>query len=246
MAKPILIIHPKDNTTRFLNRIKNHLINNFQSTVHHFNIQYSELSHNQCLSSIKVLSKGSTVIFLGHGRSNSLYGSKAPYYDNSLVSSEAMLESPNKFFGKETFIDINNIDVFRDLNVFCLACNSNAQIAKSAISKGTICYIGFGDIPTSTEELDKSIKQHNVSLNKIISNIKTEINYIIKKSLEISIRNNNDFEQLFHLIRFISNQRISFILTQKKFLKERYIIADYIYFFKNEMKIYGDIKSKII
>ena len=247
MHKPILIIQPKDKSTKFLDRIKNYIVHNFEDSVDHFNIQYSDYSHSQCIVRIKEHKKNGLIIFLGHGRSDSLYGSKAPDYDKSLISPDAIVEFPEKYYGKEIFINSSNIDVFEGKNVFCLACNSNDKIAKEAILKGTKCFVGFGDIPSSKEELKRSgIAETKFSSSEIVKEFKTEINYIVKKSLEISIQKNYSLDQLCDIIRFITSQRIADILVNKKHLKSRKIVADYLYLFKSEMKIYGDKKQRLL
>lgn len=247
MPKPILIIHPKDQTTKFLDKIKNHIVNNFGESVHHFNIQFSDSSHTQCLEKIEKHKENGLIIFLGHGRSDSLYGSKAPHYGNEFISPDAIFEFPEKYYGKDIFIDSSNIEVFKGKNVFCLACNSNGAIAKQAIENGTKCFLGFGDIPSSNEELKKQGETGlGTSLSEITKELKTEINYIVKKSLEISIRESYSFEQLKEIIRFITNQRIADLLVNKKHIKTRNKLVDYLYLFKSDIKIFGDKKQKVV
>jgi len=246
MPKPILIIHPRDNTTRFLNRVKNHLVYDYHEIVHHFNIQYSDSSHNECLERIVKHQESGLILFFGHGRSDSLYGSKAPLYDQ-LVSEDAVLEQPEKYYGKEVFINEENAEAFKGKKVFCLACNSNSKLAQKIIDAGAITFLGFGDIPSSIKELKEQGESDNlVSLERMVRELKTEYNYIIKKSLGLAILNSFTFEQLYDMIRFISNQRISDILVNKSHLKERRRIADYLYNFKSEMKIYGDKAAPLI
>jgi len=241
MSKPILIIHPNDKTTKFLNRIKNHLVNNFFQKTHHFNIQYSNQSHDDCLERINSHQANGLIIFLGHGRSDSLYGSKAPFYDNDFVSSDAKEEFPEKYYGKEIFINDSNIKAFKNKHIFCLSCNSNEKISKDAINRGAVSFIGFGDIPSSESEInDYKIDQNIYSIARITRIMKTEINYIFKRSLEILISDNLTFNQLYNLIVFIINQRITDILVNNKELKERYIITDMLYNLKRDMICLGD------
>jgi len=246
MLKPILIIHPKDKTTKFLDKIKNYIVNNFSEVVHHFNIQFSDISHTQCMERIDNHKENGFIIFLGHGKSNSLYGSIAPNYEAEFVSPDAKIENPDKYYGKEIFIDSSNISVFNGKNVFCLSCNSNGKIAREAIKNGAKCFLGFGDIPSSNGELKQNGESDiELSLSEITKEFKTEINYIIKKSLEIAINENSSFEQIKELIRFITNQRITNILINRKDLDSRKVLVDYLYSFKTEIKIFGDSKQKI-
>ncbi|WP_188466217.1 hypothetical protein [Bizionia arctica] len=185
---------------------------------------------------------------MGHGRSNYLYGAKGKLFDNAFISEDAKKEHPEDYFYKEEFITFDNIDSFKGKKIFCLTCNSNGKIGLEAIRKGAKVFLGFGDLPTSIEEL-KEQKEENkpgTSLAKIEKALKTEINYIIKKSITICIQKNQTFEQLVDLIRFITNQRISYYLVDQKKISERKLIANYLYDFKQGIVIYGNRKEKLI
>ena len=184
------------------------------------------------------------VIFFGHGKSDILCGSKGKYYDNLGFNNEVLfLENPRDYYYKETFIDKSNINIFKNKNIFCLSCNSNEKIANYAIDAGANSFIGFGNIPTSIEEFI-DLKYENVS-SDLVRNMKTEINYIIKTSLNLAIKNNSTIEQLGNNIIFFSNQRIADILVNQKKYKDRFILTDNIYLFKKEMKIFGNKNSKL-
>ena len=72
------------------------------------------------------------------------------------------------------------------------------------------------------------------------------INFIIKTSLAYCLANNSSFEQLLDVIKFITNQRLTDILMAQKNFKERYILADHLYFLKKEIKIFGNKSAKLI
>lgn len=242
--KPILIIHPKDKTTEFLDKIKDHLISSFSNQVHHFNIYPNDKSHNDCLERISIHPNKGIIIFLGHGRSDKLFGSKGSLYESKdFVSQEAIHENPDDYYYNDDFINSDNIDVFSSKKVFCLSCNSNNKVAEYAIDKGAFCFLGFGDIPTSKREFEERSK--NVS-NEIVAKMKTELNYIIKTSLTYSINKNYSFEQLQNIIQFITNQRLSDILINQKLFKERYLFVDYLYYLKKEILIFGNKKLKLL
>lgn len=243
--KQILIIHPNDKTTSFLDKIKNHLIGKFEGQVHHFNIQPNNQSHNECLERISSHAENGLIIFLGHGRSDKLFGSKGKSFESAeLVSELAKQENPEDFYCNDNFINKDNVSVFSGKKVFCLACNSNQKIAKYALEKGAKTFVGFGDIPTSREEFeDDGIG--NVS-NDIVKAMKTELNYIIKRGVEYGISNSYNFQQLQDFISFLINQRITEYLVEKKSCKERHLLTDYLYQLKRDITIFGDKKVRII
>lgn len=247
MQKLLLIIHPQDSTTAFLNKIKNHLNNELSEITHHYNIKLNDESHQSCLKNIIEHSEKGLILFMGHGRSDFLYGSKGKYY-GELVSEDAKKEHPEDYFHKEEFITINNIEVFNNKKVICLSCNSNGKIGSEAIKKGTKVFLGFGELPTSIEELKEQGEENKTgtSLSLIEKILKSEINYIIKQSIEYGIKNKHTFEQLYDFIRFITNQKIAFYLKNQNKIKERKIIVNYLYDFKKGIEIFGNKKESLI
>ena len=247
MSKKILIVHPYDKSTSFLDRIKSHLQSKFSDDCHYFNIKPQFASHKQCLLEINNFSGKGLILFMGHGKSNCLYGAKGDYYgtlENELVKEE----DPEKYFYEDNFINDQNINIFKGKKVISLSCNSNGQIGRKAIEFGAKAFLGFGDLPTSVGELEDKgeTSKTGISLSTVEQAIKTEINYIIKKSIEIGIVNKYSFVELVNLIHFISNQRISDYLVNQKKISERKLIANYIYDFKKEIKIYGNKNEKLI
>jgi hypothetical protein len=214
MDKKVLIVHPYDKSTRFLERIKNYLQAEFPEDSHYFNVKPNLKSHNQCLELIMDFSNNHLLLFMGHGKSNSLYGAKGDYY-GTLENNDVKSEKPDLYYYNDDYINLENIDVLKDKKVIVLSCNSNSQIGRKAVAKGAKVFLGFGDLPTSIAELEEKGEENKsgVSLSKIEQALKTEINDIVKKSIAISIKKNNTFTQLFDLICFVTNQKISHYLV---------------------------------
>jgi hypothetical protein len=185
---------------------------------------------------------------MGHGRSSYLQGARGRLFGNDFVSEDARQEHPEDYFDKEEFITVSNIDRFKGKKIFCLTCNSNGVIGREAVRKGAKVFLGFGDLPTSKEELEEQGEENGpgTSLASIEKVLKTEINYIVKRSIVIGIKKNLNFYQLTDLIRFITNQRIAFYLVDQKKIRERKIIANYLYHFKSGMIVYGNAEEKLV
>jgi hypothetical protein len=240
--KRILLIHPYDKSTLFLDRIKNHILLEFDQDVHYYSVKPNEESHIQCLNLIQTHPSKGLIIFLGHGRSDKLYGSKADDYSD-LISKDAALEFPEKYYYNDNFINEDNINVFNKKKVFCLACNSAEKIAQYAYEKGATTFLGFGDIPTSQIEF----KEKGYTVNEsIVGMIKGEFNYIIKSSLAYALRRNLSFDNLMHILHFITNQRITDLLIKQKDNRARYFLANQLYFFKKEAQIIGERNLKVL
>jgi hypothetical protein len=240
--KKILIVHPYDITTSFLESIASYLRSAFPDDIHYFSIEPNNPSHQQCLKRIGIHSSNGLIIFLGHGRSDKLYGSRGDeFYADA--SYDLIAAFPEKYYFNEDFIHQGNVDVLSGKKVFCLACNSNDKIAKYAYDKGVTSFLGFGDIPTSPEELMAIGLQNN---GKDIARLmQVELNYIIKRGLQICIENNSTFEQLQNIMEFIINQRITDYLINNKSLQDRYILANNLYSLKMNIKIKGNKQLRI-
>src|SRR5205085_3830294 len=172
VEKPILIIHPYDKTTFFLDKIKNSLIQRFGELIHHFNVHPNEVSHEDCLKRIASHPENGFIIFFGHGRTDKLYGSKGESFESGeFVSQEAKEQNPEAYYYNDNFIHEGNVEVFAGKKIFCLACNSNNKIATLSMQKGARSFLGFGDIPTSINEFEE--KKQRVT-SELIGKMKAE------------------------------------------------------------------------
>ena len=247
MDAQVLIIHPYDKSTSFLGRIKNHIQTEFPEHLHYFSIKPNTSSHNQCLKTIKDFSPDGLLLFMGHGKSNCLYGAKGDYYgtlENELVKTE----EPEKYFYEDNFINDQNIRVFHGKKIISLSCNSNGRIGRTSVENGAKVFLGFGDLPTSIAELKEQGEESKigVSLGKIEQALKTEINDIIKKSIGIGIKKKYNFSEFVDLIHFVTNQKISFYLVNYKKISEGKLIANYLYTFKKEIKVFGNTNERLL
>jgi hypothetical protein len=181
------------------------------------------------------------IIFLGHGRSDALYGSKADGC-YSIVTDAEKREFPDRFYYNDNFISqSNNIEIFRNKKVFCLACESRGRIADLAIMHGATSYLGFGKIPTSESEFEKGTRD----ISSIVAKMKGELNEIIKKSLVYAIQKQFTFEELRHLIQFISRQKLVAILKHKAY-PQRILLAETIYDILSEVTVKGNKNVRLL
>lgn len=238
----ILCIYPDDHSTKFLDRIQNHLKIRFGDNFHCFKIKPNDLSHKTCLERLVNSIDERFILFLGHGGSDYLFGSTS----RSVVLSESagLYEDIVEDFSEERFISRHNVGVFKGKKVFCLSCDSSEELGNLAIQEGAKVFIGFGKIPSDINEVEEDRKKF--PLHSIISKFKGEIVWIVKSSLVYSINQNYNFYQLADTIKLFSNHRINEIILQHKGLKSRRLLADYLFNFKDGMKVFGNGFESII
>lgn len=239
----IFAIYPTDKqqSTRFLNRINNYLIKNLNDDWYCYKNKFSEEDHKRCINNANK-SQTKFIIFMGHGRSDRLFGSCAKE-SNDFVSYDAM-EYNQEFYKNENFINAGNIGMFKNKVFFSFSCFSNRNdknsLGRIAIQEGVNCFIGFGDIPTDYIEENK-FPVRAIALYKGI------ITKIIKQSLYISIKNEYSAQGLVDLIKIITTkemQNLILINNCRNIYKEK--ILEYLFLFKRDIMVFGNSFEKLI
>lgn len=224
----ILIIHPYDSSTKTLLKVKNKITRKYSNDIKYFLIYPDDCSHQLCLEEIKRCTSEDLIIFLGHGTSKNLIGAKGDRFE-SFVSPDAIEENPDYYYN-DAFINPSNYYLFEGKKLFCVACDSN-KLCKKLVAKGMNSYIGFGKLPSSSNEY---LYQVN---NRVVAKVKGEINYLIYTTLLISINKSLDIYKCYKLMRFILSQRIGKILSTKS--KYRFQIANQLFLIEDGLTYYG-------
>jgi hypothetical protein len=230
----IFAIYPTDEreSTKFLNKINTYLKIKLGSNWHCYKVKFNDEDHNRCLEQARG-SDAKFILFMGHGRSDCLYGSCAKEA-HEFVSQEAIAENPH-IYRKENFIHAGNISNFSNKVLFSFSCNSNKNttnsIGRKAIENGVVSFVGFGDITTDFIEEDNFPK-------KAIEVFKYLITKIIKESLYISVINNYTVDRLVDLIKINTYKEIQKLLCTKN--RHKKIIIEKLILFKNEIVIFGN------
>lgn len=229
----ILVVHPLDPSTKALRRIGNYIKNSFPNEAHVFNVHPNEESRFTCYETIQKCTSNDIILFLGHGSSFALYGSKGKMYDKAdFVSYDVQKEYPELYYYNEFFINKDNWDILKDKRLICVSCKSN-YFGKSLFENGIInSIIGFGNLPTSIGEF----KEIEINANShLIAWMKGEINWVIKRSIIYSYMMNYPFSITGDLMKFIIQQRIAMHLHSKN--RFRYILANQLALIKEDMLV---------
>lgn len=229
----ILIVHPLDPSTKALKRVGNYIKCSFPNEVHIFNVHPNEESRFSCYEAIQKCSTNDIILFLGHGSSFALYGSKGNMYDKAdFVSYDVQKEYPELYYYNEFFLNDNNWNLLKDKRLICVSCMSNC-FGKTLFDRGIVrSIIGFGDLPTSLGEF----KERKINANShLIAWMKGEINWIIKRSVVYSYSMNYSFLMTGELIKFVVQQRIAMHLHSRN--RFRYILANQLVKIKEELLV---------
>lgn len=235
MALPdILVICPYDATLKPLQRVKRHLIRKLQDKVEIYDIKPNDFSHKLCIEKIKAFSDTGFIIFLGHGRSDILYGSRGKKCD-CYVDEGIRVENPDDYYEQDSFINETNYPIFKDKKVLSLSCSSN-ELGKKVVACGAKVFLGFGPLPTSKEEF---LGQDVIASDHLVAAFKGEISSIIKESIVYAVNNGYTFGRLRSLIAFMASKRMRSHRFQKgeKYRDELiFLLAK----MRTEMCVWGD------
>lgn len=180
-----------------------------------FEIHPNEDSYREQLEKVSLIEKKSTIIFLGHGQSDRLYGGE-------LID----------VFEKRAFVLLRQMNVFQDQNLFLLACDSAELIKSSFKQSKTIKSIGFGGLPTSKEEIENDRKFANEGITvETIEEFKNEMVKTIAHSLSIHYR---DFNLLKDYLILLLDSRINNALL----IKKNSHLAELLFKMRNELVLY--------
>ncbi|KGO93788.1 hypothetical protein [Flavobacterium subsaxonicum] len=233
----IICIYPHDRTTFFLRRIINHLKINLGDKFYYINLKLNDRSHDDCIAAIEPL-EDKLILFLGHGRSDELFGSCGDEGDNLFVNPILLLEE-KKYYNRKNFIGKENAAIFKNKIVFSLSCNSNViknSIGEASVAQGARAFIGFGDIQTDFD-FDKDLSKMEVAIFKGI------VVRIIKISVLQSYLYSYTLENLVNLIKVQTNKEVYKLLLTNTRGKNK--LAKELYNFKNEILIFGDTQIRL-
>jgi len=247
----VFTIYPTDKqqSTKFLNRINNYLKYHLNGESECYKIGFNDIDHSNCLKKA-VNSNTKFIIFMGHGRSDKLYGSCAKD-SNGFVSFES-IENNDSLYNNENFINSDSIVFFKGKVFFSFSCNSNKNqtnsLGRIAIQNGVLSFIGFGDIPTDFEEPEISEKgeQREVFPKRAIAVFKGIIIKIIKQSVLTSIQNNYSVQGLVDLIKLKTNIEIQNLILSRDRHRHKDAIINKLYSFKSEIVIMGNKFEKLL
>lgn len=244
----VYCIRPYDKSTDFLDRVVNHIIDKTSCDTIKWNIPPIKEEHQKRLGQISNLKNNELVIFLGHGRTDLLFGAKGKYADSfSVDSNEAIKENPEEYFQRDTFIDESNISCLAKNKLIVIACNFGKKkgLGSRSISYGLTSVLAFGEIPTSPDEFKDRLKYDSVP-EKIVARYKGEISHILKHSITYALNNEFTFYELKKLIKYVTNKRALNILVGEKELGRKDLLIDALYLFRSQIYLYGDINQRLI
>ena len=212
-------IYPSDESTEFLLEIPKIVAEKYGSKSNiTINIKASDDSYSNCFEKVKMIPPNSTIIFMGHGQANQLWGAE----------SETFIKKP--------FVKQNESKIFGGSNLFLLSCDSNEFLKGSYSYSKVINSIGFGSLPTVIEEFKQKRKLRELEVNEnVVRRFRLILIDLISVSFCEMIKKDMTFYELFNYLVLRLNKKISRVILDDKRNNENRVLADLLYYIKSEM-----------
>ena len=176
------------------------------------------LSSESLFDKIRSHPKSSSIIYLGHGTASEI----------------------NTNTGPDTSIDAYAAKkMFYQRKIIFISCYSSTFI--TAIKEKIEVGIGFGNIPSSIEELSKRKRENYYQESSDAINLfKGFVVDIFKSSFHESVAFNHVYIDLYSAIRLRINKKLSFCSLSKE--RTYRLVGELLFELKNEMRLFGDSK----
>jgi len=211
------IIFPKDPSILFLKTI----IKKLEEKEIKFDLIEvfpNQASYDSTIDKLKATNDNDLIIFLGHGSPDRIYGG----------------ESDD--FNKKALVKISEMNIFKDKNLFLLACDSTSLLKSSFNIAKIKKSIGFGPLPTELTELNSTKFKSLGATEETIEEFKTKITKIISNSLIYFLINYDDLSllDLKDNITLLINKEINNSILSEK----NRPLADLLFYMKTDLAVY--------
>lgn len=235
----IYVITPLDPTLKSVTRLGYRI--SVRTHSHFYKIHPGDNNKNAARSHIGSLPNRSIVIFLGHGRSDALFGSKGKNWNAAdFISSDARVEDENAYYNDESFIDSSCFSLFKYKILICFTCNSST-LAYSLLHEGAFSILGFDIIPSTRNEIVEQCKIAQPS-SHLIAAVNGYINMAMLQCLELSYSRKLEIGEIEQLLKTEFQLAIMRVLSSKAHY--RYQLASILTVIRKGIRVVGDRKKR--
>lgn len=238
----IRIICPQDPTIRCVERQARRLDRRLGGMSKIYVVKPNDKSKSDCHQKIKSWSEDDIIIFMGHGRSDALFGSRGRNFNAMGHDSGFEVDNPEDYYNDENFIDKSNYVFLKGKSIVCFACETNL-LAKKLIDAGAKSVLGFGKMPTSVEEFKSDWKLPYIS-KKMIAFMNGVLNVSFRDAMIKVVNMGGEIVDIAIYFKMEMRRQISLLLHSKA--KYRYDIADVLYKILYSVDVIGDKRTKIL
>lgn len=212
MSKTVCIYsQEKDGSTDFLKPLYDFICTTLSADGVGYNADSEEDTVSEIYDAIK---DADTIIFLGHGNSKELYAS---------------VQDNFKLFNHK------NVAMLADKSLFLLACKSADFIKRYSLTNA----IGFGHLPTSTEDAKHWNNEHSISLDDFSEDDIKLYNDALVSALSAVIKPEtiSDYNLLYNRFKLQASMEIVKCLILHKDNPHYRNVADLLFYLQKDIRI---------
>lgn len=238
----IRIISPQDPTSRCIERQARKLNRRLAGHSRVYIVMPNDTSKQKCHSLIKMWPDTDVIVFLGHGRSDALYGSRGRYFD--LAGAEDGLDrESDDYYSDDSFVDNTSYELFAGKCVVCFACDTNS-LAKKLIDAGANVVVGFGKMPSSQIEFSEDWPEVKPVKDSMIAYINGALNVAFREAIRLVFKMDGSVDDIAVYFKMEMRKQISRLLHSKA--KYRYDISTVLYNVANSVVVEGKHNIKFL
>ena len=236
----IRIICPRDPTIRSVERQGRRLYRWLHDVSRIYVVMPNDGSKHKCHQLIRAWDDSDLIVFMGHGRSDALYGSRGKSFDVT-GGEEALDKSSEDYYNDEHFIDATSYKLLKGKNIVCFSCESYL-LAKKLVEAGANAVVGFGKMPTSKQELEQDAHIETVS-DKMVAYINGALNVAFRDAVFKTHKMHGEIADVAVYFKMEIKRQISLLLHSKA--KYRKSMATVLYNIAKSVKVEGDKTVKV-
>lgn len=237
----IRIICPQDPTIRSVERQARRLDRRLGADSRIYVVKPNNISKKKCHRLIESWNVEDLIIFMGHGRSDALFGSRGKNF-NMTGSDAAIDRESDDYYNDESFIDESNYDLFSDKSIICFSCESDL-LGNRLLKAGARTVVGFGKMPSSWAEFEQDVHFKERINNRMIAYINGALNVAFRDAVLITHKMHGSLIEFAAYFKMEIRRQVSLLLHSKA--KFRYCMANVLYDISKTVTVMGD-KSVIV
>lgn len=200
-----------------------------------------EESKFQCHQFIRQWDNEDLIVFMGHGRSDGLVGSRGAFA-GMLGEDDALDKDPELCYDDEFFIDEGDFHLFEGKKLVCFACESSL-LGDKLIKAGATAIVGFGKMPSSKEEFDTERYDKRMITKTMIAALNGAINVAFRDAVIMAVKMKGEMADIAVYFKMEIRKQISLLLHSKA--KYRYFLTNILYDIAKTVKVLGDKQIKV-
>ena len=239
----ILLIYPKDPTIRRIERHGKRIANSLSGVAKQIVIEPKDASKTRAHHAIKASDDGDLIVFMGHGRSDALFGARGDKYrDAEYVDYRVIEENPELYYNDENFIDITTYRLLVGKKIVSFACVSN-ELGKRLVNAGTKAALGFGKLPTTVAEFEDEWHYKKVKPN-VAAAMSGILDVSFGRALIRAVKQGGNMADLAYCIKDEIHWHIVMLLYSKA--RYRYMLADVLSAVEKAVVVSGDATVPLV